>query len=148
MEIFHIASMTSSIIRDERIFLYEVFIPSQPGEYRQRSLYCSRKFYWRVSYSQMSTVMRRIALLGGKIISITPASPEETIKVNSVSSLPWWVEILTTQPRCLYYFGPFASSEEAQSHQMGFVEDLQAESSQGISVQVKQCQPNILTQEC
>ncbi|NES84519.1 MAG: DUF1816 domain-containing protein, partial [Moorea sp. SIO2B7] len=52
-----------------------------------------------------------------------------------------------TQPRCTYYFGPFDSFNEAQSHQPGYIEDLQEEGAEGITVEIKQCQPQILTQE-
>ncbi len=59
----------------------------------------------------------------------------------------WWVEVLTTQPQCTYYFGPFAEAGEATEAISGYVEDLQAESAQGIKTQVKRCHPNRLTIE-
>lgn len=46
----------------------------------------------------------------------------------------WWVEITTTQPKVIYYFGPFDSESEATAHQAGYVEDLQAEGAQDIKV--------------
>jgi hypothetical protein len=149
MEISDLARMTNYTIRDERMFVYEVVIPSPAGEYNPHSLYRRSKILLRVNYSQMSSVMRRIASLGGKILSITPVrfSKAEVTPVAPISQLPWWVEILTTQPPCLYYFGPFDSTEEAIFYQTGYIEDLLAEGSQGISIQVKQCQPEILTQE-
>lgn len=57
----------------------------------------------------------------------------------------WWVEVITTQPKCTYYFGPFVSSEEAKRAESGYVEDLEQEGSQGIATQVKWCQPKELT---
>jgi hypothetical protein len=57
----------------------------------------------------------------------------------------WWVEVLTTQPKCTYYFGPFANVEEANLASVGYVEDLEGESAQGIQTQVKRCQPRQLT---
>ena len=42
-------------------------------------------------------------------------------------SKPWWVEISTTEPRCLYYFGPFDTQSEAELHQAGYIEDLEQE---------------------
>jgi Domain of unknown function (DUF1816) len=36
----------------------------------------------------------------------------------------WWIEIFTAQPKCTYYFGPFAGAEEAYLASKGFVEDL------------------------
>jgi hypothetical protein len=63
------------------------------------------------------------------------------------TNLPWWVVIFTEQPQCLYYFGPFDSSSEAESHRAGYVEDLELEGASGIFVEIKQCQPLILTKE-
>jgi hypothetical protein len=59
--------------------------------------------------------------------------------------LAWWVEITTAQPRCTYYFGPFASSDQAHSAKSGYIEDLEKENAQGISVIVKRCKPANLT---
>ena len=58
---------------------------------------------------------------------------------------PWWVEVSTTQPKCLYYFGPFDSLEEATHNQMGYIEDLREENAQGIKWRIKQTQPQALT---
>ena len=57
----------------------------------------------------------------------------------------WWVEILTTQPQCTYYFGPFASSNEANIAIPGYVEDLESELAQDIQTHIKRCKPPILT---
>ena len=57
----------------------------------------------------------------------------------------WWVEITTAQPRCTYYFGPFSRSKDAQEARSGYVEDLQREGAHGIQVQIRQCQPTVLT---
>jgi Domain of unknown function (DUF1816) len=57
----------------------------------------------------------------------------------------WWVEILTIQPKCLYYFGPFATGNDAHMAIPGYVEDLEGESAQGIQTQVKRCKPDQLT---
>lgn len=54
-------------------------------------------------------------------------------------SKPWWVEIATDQPRCLYYFGPFNSEAEAAQHKGGFIEDLEQEGAQQIDVTIKSC---------
>ena len=43
----------------------------------------------------------------------------------------WWVEVVTQNPRCTYYFGPFLSLEQ--------------EGAQGIIINVKRCKPNALT---
>jgi Domain of unknown function (DUF1816) len=60
----------------------------------------------------------------------------------------WWVEIFTAQPKCTYYFGPFAGAEEAHVASKGFIEDLEAEFAQGISIKIdRHCQPDLLTIE-
>jgi hypothetical protein len=57
----------------------------------------------------------------------------------------WWIEILTAQPQCTYYFGPFAAVKDANLAIQGYVEDLESESAQGIQTQVKRCKPALLT---
>ena len=57
----------------------------------------------------------------------------------------WWVEIVTQNPRCIYYFGPFLSSKEADAAKAGYVEDLELEGAQGIVVKIKRCKPENLT---
>jgi hypothetical protein len=59
--------------------------------------------------------------------------------------LAWWVEIVTDQPHCTYYFGPFMSAKKAQEAQRGYIEDLEEEEVQGIRVTIKQLQPQELT---
>ena len=59
--------------------------------------------------------------------------------------MAWWVEIVTEQPKCIYYFGPFASSYEAELPSIGYIEDLEQEEAQVIAVDIKQCQPKKLT---
>jgi hypothetical protein len=59
----------------------------------------------------------------------------------------WWIEIFTAQPKCTYYFGPFAKIEEAQTEIEGYIKDLEHESAQGIRTQIKRCKPNLLTIE-
>lgn len=57
----------------------------------------------------------------------------------------WWVEIVTHNPRCTYYFGPFLSSKEAEAAKAGYIEDLEQEGATGIDVQIKRCKPERLT---
>lgn len=59
--------------------------------------------------------------------------------------LAWWVEIKTDAPRCTYYFGPFASSSEAESARPGYVEDLEKENAKGIHVSIRRGKPDQLT---
>ncbi|PSO56354.1 MAG: hypothetical protein BRC47_02145 [Cyanobacteria bacterium QS_7_48_42] len=56
-----------------------------------------------------------------------------------------WVEIVTEDPRCIYYFGPFLSKKYAHSVKAGYVEDLENEGATGIRVTVKRCKPDKLT---
>ncbi len=62
-----------------------------------------------------------------------------------VDNTPWWIEVYTTYPKCLYYFGPFDSVREAREHRAGFIEDLLSENAQGIQWEIKQAQPQVLT---
>ncbi len=57
----------------------------------------------------------------------------------------WWVEIVTTMPACIYYFGSFASPKEALYAQSGYLEDLKQEGAKENSLQIKSCQPSELT---
>ena len=60
----------------------------------------------------------------------------------------WWIEILTAQPKCTYYFGPFAGAWEAEVASKGFVEDLEGEFAQDIKVKIdRHRQPDLLTIE-
>ena len=59
--------------------------------------------------------------------------------------LAWWVKMTTTTPLCIYYFGPFGSAKEAELAQSGYIEDLEQEGVEGITVQIQQCQPKELT---
>lgn len=57
----------------------------------------------------------------------------------------WWVEIITTKPNCIYYFGPFETSHEAETMRPSYVADLIEEGVFTIQTIVKQCQPTQLT---
>ncbi len=59
----------------------------------------------------------------------------------------WWIEINTTIPLCIYYFGPFNSYHEARLQQPGYIEDLVKEKAIDITVKIKKCQPTNLTIE-
>lgn len=58
---------------------------------------------------------------------------------------PYWVEITTKEPFCIYYFGPFDTYIEAKTMQSGYVEDLVEEKATGISIEIKRCMPTKLT---
>lgn len=63
-------------------------------------------------------------------------------------SNPWWVKITTSEPNCVYYFGPFDNEEEATQAKPGYIEDLQQEGAQQIQFVIKQmAEPKELTIE-
>jgi Domain of unknown function (DUF1816) len=64
--------------------------------------------------------------------------------LNTVG-LAWWVEVVTENPHCTYYFGPFANNQEADTAKGGYIEDLEQEGAQNIKVVVKRCKPDNLT---
>lgn len=70
---------------------------------------------------------------------------EILIKILQLLGLAFWVEIVTENPRCTYYFGPFFNEKEAYAAKDGYVEDLENEGAQGIIVSVKRCKPSDLT---
>ncbi|WP_434555480.1 DUF1816 domain-containing protein [Prochlorothrix hollandica] len=57
----------------------------------------------------------------------------------------YWVEITTTLPQCIYYFGPFLLAQEAEAEMGGYLEDLEQEGAIGIVAVVKRCKPTELT---
>lgn len=145
MDLPNLASSGSQTGSDSRVFVYEVLIPSQE-EGLNSSVQRQSKILMRVPQNRMNQIMRQITRSGGKILTITPLTPEwESPKTEL--PLPWWVKILTAQPRCLYYFGPFDSAHEAISAQAGYIEDLEGEQAKGITIHIIQEHPVILTQE-
>ncbi|MFM7441851.1 MAG: DUF1816 domain-containing protein [Snowella sp.] len=129
---------------NDQIFLLEVVIVPQASVPKHQKLTQRRgKFFLKVSSERMSQEIRSIHRLGGKILSIAPTS---TLN-GKPQALAWWLEVYTDFPRCLYYFGPFDSAAEAESHQPDYLEDLRQEGAENILAQIKQCQPFTLTQE-
>jgi Domain of unknown function (DUF1816) len=61
------------------------------------------------------------------------------------ASADWWAKIMTSDPKCTYFFGPFQTSEEVHIAYPGYVEDLDLEGAKGIVIVVQRCQPKILT---
>ncbi|MBE9127112.1 MULTISPECIES: DUF1816 domain-containing protein [unclassified Coleofasciculus] len=144
MDISNTAGSVDNIVSANRWFLYEVVGLRQNGETSRLGypIRRSSSVFIKVPYSRMGHVMRRITHMGGKIISIQALTTDS----QTSSTLAWWVEISTTQPEVLYYFGPFDSVEEATSSQRGYIKDLQQENAQGITVKIKWCQqPENLT---
>ncbi|MCP2729512.1 DUF1816 domain-containing protein [Limnofasciculus baicalensis] len=66
-------------------------------------------------------------------------------KIIEFLGLAFWVEIVTDNPKCTYYFGPFMGAKEAEGAKSGYIEDLENEGAQGIAVTVKRCKPSNLT---
>jgi hypothetical protein len=74
-------------------------------------------------------------------LSLSPFKLANKIKLK----IPWWVKITTAKPKCVYYFGPFATQNEAVESQPGYFEDLKQEKAQEISIEIKQDLPKLLT---
>ena len=141
--------MATNNDKSNRVFLYEVVINPKMGKFTGiNGLFQRRgKLYIKVPYERMNQEMQRISRLGGKIVNIFPLNSANNGSTPEKDPLPWWVEITTTRPHCIYYFGPFDNFAEAYGHHHGYVEDLQEEGAQGIIIRVEQCQPLVLTQE-
>ena len=65
--------------------------------------------------------------------------------IFSSKTLKWWIKVDTKVPICTYYFGPFESMTEAESNQVDYLQDLQAEGAEGISYVIEKCSPKQLT---
>lgn len=72
---------------------------------------------------------------------------EQLQKYDPQLNLAWWIEIHTNLPRVIYFFGPFANSDEAECEQKGYQEDLELEGATIICCNIKYCQPSSLTIE-
>ncbi|HBL15171.1 MAG TPA: hypothetical protein DD379_28030 [Cyanobacteria bacterium UBA11162] len=71
----------------------------------------------------------------------------EDVVLSSLEKLELahWIEIVTDQPHCLYYFGPFANRKAAQRSLAGYIQDLEQEGAKVISCEIKKGQPEELT---
>ena len=54
-------------------------------------------------------------------------------------------ENMSNSQSCIYYFGSFASSYEAQLCSGGYIEDLEQEGTKGVAINIKRGQPRKLT---
>jgi Domain of unknown function (DUF1816) len=59
--------------------------------------------------------------------------------------LAYWLEVVTDNPSCLYYFGPFATSAQARQSEPGYLEDLEHEGAHVLVTKVQRCRPKSLT---
>ncbi len=69
----------------------------------------------------------------------TPRLTDEDLELG------WWVEVITENPLCTYYFGDFESREKAEWATGFYVKDLEKDGAEGISTQLKHCQVEELT---
>jgi len=65
---------------------------------------------------------------------------EPVVSVLEQLKLALWVEVVTEQPQCTYYFGPCQLKSR-----FGYIEDLKQESAQVIAVTFNRVQPRELT---
>ncbi len=70
---------------------------------------------------------------------------EFLIEILNFLGLAFWVEIITDNPKCTYYFGPFLQAKIAEEASEGYLEDLKNEGATGIKLTVKRCKPGELT---
>ncbi|MEB3277636.1 MAG: DUF1816 domain-containing protein [Lyngbya sp.] len=59
--------------------------------------------------------------------------------------LACWIEVITQSPKCIYYFGPFASGSDAQRSVEGYLEDLRAEKAKIMGLEIRRGIPRNLT---
>lgn len=70
---------------------------------------------------------------------------ERSLEILSKLGLAYWLEVITHDPWCVYYFGPFSTIQDAELSQHGYLQDILEESAQPISITIKQFQPHTLT---
>lgn len=90
-----------------------------------------------------------LAIVGLVIAMLTTAitGSRKSVSPNEEEQLKWawWVKVITAQPNCTYYFGPFSSKKSAEASQTGYVDDLEGEGASGITTQIKWHKPRELT---
>lgn len=67
------------------------------------------------------------------------------VSIAFFANQKWWVRVETQAPACIYYFGPFDSSAEAEAHAPAYLHDLEVEGAQGICSAIERCCPRHLT---
>ncbi|MEB3175622.1 MAG: DUF1816 domain-containing protein [Cyanobacteriota bacterium] len=93
-------------------------------------------------------ILEEQLLIEEKIHRATPDLIHEilpSISEKESVDFGWWLNISTRIPCVTYYFGPFASREQANQQMSGYLEDLEQEGAVGISVTVQETQPQNLT---
>lgn len=94
-----------------------------------------------------SLISSLLNYISPKISKLSNENIQQDIKTPSIKHhrYPWWVEVKTISPYCVYYFGPFETIKQARLNQGGYIEDLVEEKAYGITVELKQCLPDNLT---
>ena len=64
-------------------------------------------------------------------MNLSETAKEFFLSILEKMGLAWWLEVVTEQPKCTYYFGPFVSAKEAELAQPGYIEDLHHEEALG-----------------
>lgn len=72
---------------------------------------------------------------------------EILISIFNFFGLAWWIEVVTQNPPCTYYFGPFLTAGDAEDEKVGYLEDLEAEGAQVNTVSIERCKPSKVTIE-
>jgi hypothetical protein len=70
---------------------------------------------------------------------------DTVLNLFNSTGMAWWVEVVTENPSCTYYFGPFMKESNAQAALPGYVDDLVQEGAIGIRAIAKRCKPEQLT---
>lgn len=94
-----------------------------------------------------SLISSLLNYISNKISKLSIENIQQGINISSIKQYryPWWVEVKTISPACVYYFGPFETIKQARLNQGGYIEDLVEEKAFGITVELKQCLPDNLT---
>lgn len=66
-------------------------------------------------------------------------------KSEKMEEFNWWIEILTDNPRHIYYFGAFNSYWAAKQAKNDYIQDLEEEGAKIVNAEIEQCQPEELT---
>lgn len=99
------------------------------------------------NFKEKSLISSLLNYIASQVSKLSIKNIKEGIRTPSLKrrKMPWWIEIKTHQPYCIYYFGPFNTIGQARRDRDGYIEDLVEEKAYGITVDIKQCSPNILT---
>ena len=63
---------------------------------------------------------------------------------SNKQAISWWIEVFTSNPNYLYYFGPFSSYLDAEWSKYDYIQDLEEEKAIIIGTEITQYQPKRL----